>query len=249
MLKEIGKSAADWTIKNAPTILTAVGAAGVVLTAVAAGKASIKAKKALEDIPEDADIKEKAKVVAPIMAKPFLLGAATIFCIFYADHQHIKREAAVAAAYTLSSKALDEYEAKVIDTIGENKNKKIKDAIAEDKVSKNPPPDTIVFSNDEGMTVCYDNYTGRYFKADIETIRKVQNDLNDIMIKDGFVALNEYYERLGLPGIKTGEDIGWNVNYDDLIDFEFSSQLSEQGIPVLVINFRVDPKEYYDSSY
>ena len=249
MLKEIGKSAADWTIKNAPTILTAVGAAGVVLTAVAAGKASIKAKKALEDIPEDADIKEKAKVVAPIMAKPFLLGAATIFCIFYADHQHIKREAAVAAAYTLSSKALDEYEAKVIDTIGENKNKKIKDAIAEDKVSKNPPPDTVVFSNDEGMTVCYDNYTGRYFKADIETIRKVQNDLNDIMIKDGFVALNEYYERLGLPGIKTGEDIGWNVNYDDLIDFEFSSQLSEQGIPVLVINFRVDPKEYYDSSY
>ena len=249
MLKEIGKSAADWTIKNAPTILTAVGAAGVVLTAVAAGKASIKAKKALEDIPEDADIKEKAKVVAPIMAKPFLLGAATIFCIFYADHQHIKREAAVAAAYTLSSKALDEYEAKVIDTIGENKNKKIKDAIAEDKVSKNPPPDTIVFSNDEGMTVCYDNYTGRYFKADIETIRKVQNDLNDIMIKDGFVALNEYYERLGLPGIKTGEDIGWNVNYDDLIDFEFSSQLSEQSIPVLVINFRVDPKEYYDSSY
>ena len=249
MLKEIGKSAADWTIKNAPTILTAVGAAGVVLTAVAAGKASIKAKKALEDIPEDADIKEKAKVVAPIMAKPFLLGAATIGCIFYANHEHLKREAALAAVYSISSKALDEYEAKVIDTIGENKNKKIKDAIAEDKVSKNPPPDAVVFSNDEGMTVCYDNYTGRYFKADIETIRKVQNDLNDIMIKDGFVALNEYYERLGLPGIKTGEDIGWNVNYDDLIDFEFSSQLSEQGIPVLVINFRVDPKEYYDSSY
>ena len=69
------------------------------------------------------------------------------------------------------------------------------------------------------------------------------------MIKDGFVALNEFYERLGLTGVKNGEDIGWNVNYDDLVDIEFSSTLTDKNVPVLVLDFRVDPKEYYDTSY
>lgn len=71
MFKEIGKSTTEWAIKNAPTILTAVGAAGVVLTAMSAGKAAIKAKEKLDEMPEDTDIKEKAKVIAPIMARPF----------------------------------------------------------------------------------------------------------------------------------------------------------------------------------
>ena len=179
MLKEIGKQTVDWTIKNAPTILTAVGAAGVVLTAVAAGKASIKAKKVLEEMPEDADVKEKAKVVAPIMAKPFLLGLATIGCIFYANHEHLKREAALAAVYSLSSKALEEYEAKVIDTVGETKNKKIKDAIAEDSVAKNPPPQPIIIQSEGTRIPCQDWWTGQWFVSDIETIRTIEDDIND----------------------------------------------------------------------
>ena len=249
MFKEAGKEALKFVTKNGPTILAAAAAAGVVLTAVSAGKASIKAKKVLDDLPEDTDIRDKAKVVAPIMAKPFLLGATTIFFIFYANHKHIKREAALAAAYTLSSKTLEEYEAKVIETIGKKKEQKIRDDINADAVAKNPPPETVVFSNEEGMTVCFDKYSGRYFKADIEAVRKAVNDINDIMIKDGFVALNEFYERLGLTGVKNGEDIGWNVNYDDLVDIEFSSTLTDKNVPVLVLDFRVDPKEYYDTSY
>lgn len=249
ILEKTGKVTADWAVKNAPTILTCVGAAGVILTAVASGKAAIKAKKVLDEMPEDAETKDKVKAVAPIIVKPAFLACGTIWVIFSANKIALRRNAALVAAYTLTSRQFEEYEEKVIETVGKNKNKKVKDAIAEDTVTKNPPPETVVFSNEEGMTVCLDRYSGRYFKADIETVRKVINDINEIMVKDGFVALNEFYERLGLTGVKNGEDVGWNVNYDDLVDIEFSSQLTDQNVPVLVLDFRVDPKEYYDQSF
>ncbi|MBO7450871.1 MAG: Ig-like domain-containing protein [Clostridiales bacterium] len=247
MLKEIGKQTVDWTIKNAPTILTAVGAAGVVLTAVAAGKASIKAKKVLEEMPEDADVKEKAKVVAPIMAKPFLLGLATIGCIFYANHEHLKREAALAAVYSLSSKALEEYEAKVIDTVGETKNKKIKDAIAEDSVAKNPPPQPIIIQSEGTRIPCQDWWTGQWFVSDIETIRTIEDDINDeLKADDDFVPINYYYDRIGMELPGDGENIGWrkDSDNDERFKFEYSSVLHD-NIPTLVVRFSMEPKDYY----
>ncbi len=247
MLKEIGKQTVDWTIKNAPTILTAVGAAVVVLTAVAAGKASIKAKKALEDIPEDADIQDKAKVVAPIMAKPFLIGAAAIFCIFYANHQHLKREAAIAAAYTLSSRALEEYEAKVIETIGKAKDAKIKNAIAEDSVTKNPPPSTIIIQAEGTKIPCQDWWTGQWFTSDIETIRSIEKGINDeLKSSDDFVPINYYYDRTGMELPGDGENVGWRKDDTNGEDFEFEySSILNENIPTLVVRFNMKPRDYY----
>lgn len=253
MLKEIGSKTVDWAIKNAPTILTAVGAAGVVLTAVSAGKASIKAKKVLDDMPEDTDIKEKAKVVAPIMAKPFLLGAATIGCIFYANHEHLKREAALAAVYSISSKALDEYEAKVIETVGETKNKKIRDAIAEDKVNANPPTGDILENEEPNKIICYDTWSSRYFKAIPEDIDKAVNIVNSVMNSEGFAALNDWYDALGLSGVENGEDIGWKLDEDGLLELEpyrtQTSVLYQDRYPVRVLTFNAKPKAYFDYYY
>lgn len=247
MLKEIGKQTVDWTIKNAPTILTAVGAAGVVLTAVAAGKASIKAKKALEDIPEDADIQDKAKVVAPIMAKPFLIGAAAIFCIFYANHQHLKREAAIAAAYTLSSRALEEYEAKVIETVGKTKDAKIKNAIAEDSVTKNPPPSTIIIQAEGTKVPCQDWWTGQWFTSDIETLRSIEKGINkELKNSDDFVPVNYYYDRMGMELPGDGENVGWRKDDMNGEDFEFEyDHILNQNIPTLVVRFNMKPRDYY----
>ena len=174
MFDSVESSVGKWAIKNAPTIIAATAAAGVVLTAVAAGKATIKAKKALEEIPEDADMKEKAKVVAPIMAKPFLLGAATVACIFLSNHEHLKREAALAACYTLSSKALSEYEEKAVEIVGKKKAREIKDKIAENAVESNQPTESMI-NDEDGKVLCLDKWTGKYFRSKIEDIDRVQN--------------------------------------------------------------------------
>lgn len=253
MLKEIGTKAFEWTVKNSPTILTVVGAAGVVLTAVSAGKASIKAKKALDEMPEDADIKEKAKVVAPIMARPFLLGGATIGCIFCANHQHLKREAVLAAAYSLSSKTLEEYEGKVIETMGKSKDKKIRDAIAEDKVNANPPSNDILENDEPDKIICYDAWSGRYFKIAPESIDKAVNIVNSVMNSEGFASLNEWYDAVGLSSVENGEELGWKLSEDGLLELEpdrfQTSVLYQDKYPVRVLKFNVKPKQYFDYYY
>lgn len=252
VFENAGKSVFNWAVKNAPTLLTCAGAAGVILTAVASGKAAIKAKKVLDEMPEGTDTLDKVKAVAPIIAKPAFLACGTMWVIFSANKVALRRNAALVAAYTLSSNRLEEYENKVVETIGENKNKKIKDAIAEDSVEKTQMPETIVFSNSEGKTICFDRWSGQYFNADIEYIRSVQNDLDDLLLQNDFVALNEYYERLGMNTVANGEDIGWNRadNPETRVKFEYSSTLKDNKYPVLVISFEFEPKEsFYKNDY
>lgn len=253
MFKELGSATTDFVIKNAPTILTAVGAAGVVLTAVSAGKASIKAKEKLEEMPEDTETIDKVKEVAPILAPSFLLGAATIFCIFAANHEHLKREGALAAAYTMSSTALQEYESKVVETIGKKKEKDIRDSIAEDKVNKCPPDKDLLENEDSDKIICFDTWTSRYFKIAPEGVDKAINTVNSILNSEGFACLNDWYNALGLEGVKNGEDLGWKLNEDGLLELEpyrnTSCVLYKDKYPVRVLTFVADPKTYFDYYY
>ncbi|MFR8351429.1 MAG: DUF6353 family protein [Blautia obeum] len=44
----------------------------------------------------------------------------------------------------------------------------MKDAVAKDKVEKNPVVTREVIITEKGNTLCYDAISGRYFKSDIE---------------------------------------------------------------------------------
>ena len=68
--------------------------------------------------------------------------------------------------------------AKVIEMFGEKKNEAVKDAIAKDKVEKNPVVTREVIITEKGNTLCYDAVSGRYFKGDIEKIKKAECELN-----------------------------------------------------------------------
>ena len=98
----------------------------------------------------------------------------------------------------------------------------------------------------EGNTLCYDAVSGRYFKSDIETIRKAVNELNRRMLRENYVCLNEFYGEIGLPYTNLGDDIGWSIDRDGLIELDLSSQLAEDGTPCLVISYRVTPRFGYD---
>ena len=246
IFNDVADTTSKWACKNAPTILTCIGAAGVIFTAVASGKAAIKAKEKLEELPEDADMKEKAKVVLPIMVKPTILACGTIWVIFRANKIALRRNAALLAAYTLSSRRLEEYEDKVVETIGEGKNKKIKDAIAEDHVEKDPPPQNIIIASDGTTIPCKDGWTGQWFSSTIESIRTAEANLNEMMKDEGFVCLNDYCQELGLEYLDYGDSWGWFYDAENPLTFEYSSILRD-GIPTLVISFPTSrqPEEHY----
>lgn len=251
-LSKIVKSAKSTLMKHSPEILTGIGIAGMITTTVMAVKATPKALDLMAELKkkhgEDTDRKEMGKEivknVAPVYIPATITGALSIACLIGASSVNSKRNAALATAYTLSETALKEYQEKVIETIGEKKEQTIRDSIAKDKIDKNPPVNTEVIITEKGNTLCYDVISGRYFRSDIDKIKKAENQLNHQLMQEMYLSLNDFYYELGLRPTKQGNEMGWNIN-DGLIDLHFSSQLTENEEPCLVIDYHVAPRYGY----
>ena len=248
-ISKFTKAASEKVAKYSPEILVGAGIVGMFTTVVLAVKATPKAlilveEKKKEEQVEELTPVETIKTTWKCYIPTAAMGALSTACIIGASTVNMKRNAALATAYTSTAAALKEYQEKVIDTIGEKKEKAIKDAIAKDKIEKNPVKNNEIIYAGKGDTLCYDAHGGRYFKSDIEKIRRVVNELNRTMTYNHYVSLNDFYYELGLKSTKGGEDLGWNLD-GGLIEVHFSSQLTEDGNPCLVIDYSVAPRYDY----
>ena len=79
-----------------------------------------------------------AKAGLEALYSPAVAGTATIGSVVLASRSHSKRTAAAVSAYAITEKAFVEYKGKVIDELGKHKEQKIRDEMAEDKLSKSP---------------------------------------------------------------------------------------------------------------
>ena len=249
MKKEIAKSFLSLKTaikKHSPEILTGIGIAGMLTTTVMAVRATPKAIMLIEDKKEAEGIDnlpalEIVKTTWKCYIPATITGTLSITCLICANTVNIRRNAALATAYTLSETALKDYQEKVVETIGEKKEKAVRDAIAKDKVDKTPVSSKEVIITGKGNTLCLDYISGRYFESDIETIKKAVNELNRRMLDEMYISLNDFYYEIGLPANGCGEDLGWNID-NGYIDPDFSSQLAEDGRPCLVISYLVAPR-------
>ena len=176
------KAARNTASKHSPEILTGIGIAGMITTTVLAVKATPKALKLMDDArydkEEDLTVPEKVKVTWKCYIPATLLGLASVGCLIGANSVNLRRKAALATAYKLSETALAEYKEKVIETVGEEKAKDIRSAIAKDKMEKNPVTKSEVIITDKGESLFCDSISGRYFKSDMNTIEKAVNTIN-----------------------------------------------------------------------
>lgn len=233
--------------KHTPNMLTGIGIAGMIATTVLAVKATPKAMRLIEQKKEECDEVTKTEIIKTAW-KPYIpaviTGVMSITCIIGTSSINHKRNVALTTAYALSESALKEYREKVVETMGEKKDKTIKEAVAKDKMDKNPVKSSEVIITEKGNTLCFDTISGRYFKSDIDKIKKAVNDLNYQMRDEMYISLNEFYYEIGLDGIKMGDDFGWNIN-EGYIDLMFSSQLAHDGTPCLVIDYGCNPRHDY----
>lgn len=252
MKKEIAKSFLSLKTaikKHSPEILTGIGIAGMITTTVMAVRATPKALILIEERKEEigAEKLEAMDMVRTTWAcyiPAAITGTLSVACLIGASSVNARRNAALATAYTLSESALKDYQGKVIEMFGEKKNEAVKDAVAKDKVEKNPVVTREVIITEKGNTLCYDAISGRYFKSDIEKIKKAECELNRQMLDDMYVSLNDFYYEIGLDSVKLGDELGWNVD-SGYIDLSFSSQLASDGTPCLVIDYSVAPRYDY----
>jgi len=180
--------------------------------------------------------KEKFKATWKCYIPAGVACATTIGCVIFLNKINERKTAALAGLYSIAQSTLREYREKVIETIGENKERKIQDGIASDKIANNPPTDIIYAGS--GSVLAYDAMSGRYFNADIEKIRKLINELNRRLMTEMFISLNDFYYELGLGPIKLGDDLGFNMDIA-LLDVKFSSQLTPDDKPCLVLTYDV----------
>lgn len=243
------KSVQSSISKHSPEILTGMGVAGMITTTVLAVRAT---PKALELIKQEKE-KEQVDKLAPIdvvkatwkcYIPAAVTGVVSTACLIGASRVSLSRNAALATAYKLSENALTEYKDKVVEVVGEKKERQVRDEISKDRVEKQPVTKSEVIITDRGNTLCYDHLSGRYFKSDIDHINRVVNDLNRRMLSDMYISLNDLYSELGMEHIGIGYDLGWNTDRG-FIKVDFSSQLADDGTPCLVLDYTIPPRYGY----
>lgn len=241
--------------KHSPEILTGLGIAGMITTTILAVKATPKALELIEDKKDELDLyptdnltpAETVKATWKCYVPAAVTGVTSVACLIGASSVNAKRNAALMTAYNLSATALSEYKEKVLETVGEKKEQIIRNKVAEERINKEPVNPSAIIVSGNGNTRCFDTITKRRFTSDIETIKKIVNELNRRMINgEDYISLNEFYYELGLDGSSVGDELGWNVA-SGLIELDFSAQLDTDGTPCIVIDYSVAPKRGFNS--
>lgn len=255
MISKLFKPAQQFITDNTTVILSGVGVAGVVGTAVLTGKATVKAVELVQTeaasrvVPGTSDEKDgtyppipKADIVKLVWTQYVpAAGCATvtILAIIFAHRISAKEAAALAAAYSISESKFTEYKEKVQEKLGLKKEEAVRAEVAQDQVTKTPPGSDIILTGN-GDVICLDAYSGRYFRSNCETVRRAVNDLNADMINNMTATLSEFYQSIGLPRTGFSDDVGWTP--DDLLDISVLSTLTPDNQPAIVFEFTNHPK-------
>lgn len=233
--------------RNSATILTCIGAAGVVATSVMAVKATPKAKLLLEEAKkekgEDLTKLETIAVAGPAYIPAVVTGIATITCIFGANTLNKRQQAAITSAYALLDNSFKEYKEHVNKLYGEETDieAEVTESIAKDKYKQ------CDISPSKGKELFFDFYSNRYFESTIEDVQRAEYRLNRNLVMRDYVYLNEFYEELGLEPLESGYKLGWSTGsclafyWQSWIDFTHEKVELEDGLECRIIVMQNEP--------
>ena len=245
-LKRTIKSAGRVLTKYSPGILTGIGITGMIGATFMAVKATPKALYFIEAKKEESEVEELTPIEAiktcwKCYIPATLTTVLSAVCLIGASTVSAKRNAALATAYSISEAALREYQEKVVEVVGEKKEKAVRDAVAKNQIERDPVTKSeVVIIDSNSNTLCYEPLSGRYFKSTIDKIKKAEIKLDRQMIQEMYVSLNDFYWEIGLDGTDLGDQMGWNLS-KGYMDLSFSSQLADDGTPCAVIVYGIPP--------
>lgn len=252
---DVKDRAGQFVQENATTLLTAGGVVGTVGTGVLAWRGGYKASENIESerlvmlgklregvdypvgetpmLPEP-DRLTKVKLALVDAIPPIVSGTATVGAIIMANRMSAQRAAALAAAYGVAQGQLEEYKAKVQEKLTGPKSQAIRDEIQQDRINENPPNSQVIVIG-SGEVLCYDAFSGRYFKTSVEAIRRAENAVHREILQSNEASLRAFYDELDLPPITMDDQLGWNMNHP--MSVEISTVLSPDEEPCLAIEF------------
>lgn len=234
--------------RASPTILSIVGAAGVIATAVTAVRATPKAMILIEQVrcekvDDENPVTDRTPTLTPIEVvkttwrcyiPSILIGTGTIACIFGANGLNKRQQTAITSAYILLDNAYKEYQKKVKELYGDEADAQVRKEITKDHYEHHEPS--------EGNLLFFDFFSGRYLERTPEQIIDAEYHINREFAHKDYVTLNEWYELLGLDPVDFGDALGWSIGAGEVfynyqwIDFEHELQTMEDGLECYTIH-------------
>lgn len=254
---KIPDSASRFLKENATTVLTAGGVVGTVATAVLSFRAGTKYERIIHDAevertaratsdgPGPLTAMDKAKLVGVHVIPPVAAVGVTVGCIVMAHRMSATKAAALAAAYGVSKKELEEYKAKLEEKLGVQKSEKAKAEMAQQRLNDNPPPSSTTFVLMGEDVVCYDKATDRYFRSTMEKLRKAELAINNEIGKYGSAKAQFFYSELELEPTTWTQNAGWKRQ----IELEVSHAFTPDERPCITIDFDHLPDPNYQMDY
>ena len=237
--------------RNSSTILTYIGAVGVIGTAVLTAKATPKAvamlDKAREEKGEDLTVLEKVNVAGPAYIPAVVAGVSTIACIFGANALNKRQQASLMSAYALVNNSYQDYKAKVKEIQGEEVAERVQEEIAKDKFEVM----TTMEPMHEEEVLFFDDFSMQFFYSTIEDVLNAERRFNDNFMMSGSACLNEFYDMLGIGRIDAGYQLGWAArsgNYDlglSTIEFQHQKMIVGDDVECYAIIMHDLPVEGY----
>lgn len=243
----IVKNAKTILSKHSPEILIGVGIAGMWTTTVLAITATpkavslVKEEQAVKEVDSLTPL-ETVKACWKCYIPAVVTGIVSTACLVGSSKVSLRRNAALATAYKLSQDALSDYKDAVIDSIGEKKERSIREKVAENALKQNPVNEENIVNTGRGSTLCHDKVFGSYFRSSREIIERAVVEVNRRIVSgDMYASLNDFYDEIGLEHIDIGDLLGWNLDDGEIkIDVDYGG--SHNGEPTLVISYNVYPK-------
>lgn len=231
--------------ENAPSILAALAAGGVVTVGFSAYKFGYRYgyDQANRDELDFEPLTGKEKFTRywkPLMPT-LLVGAATVTCIVASTAISNRRNAALAGLVTLGEVTLREYKDKVREIVTKPKVEQIDKELAQESLNKAEASE-VVFVGD-GDILMYDTLTGRLFRSTKLAIEKAEVEMGRRLLHDMYISQNEWYAEIGLSPVSNGDDHGWNHNLPLEVKF---IPLEKDDRPVLGLDYRFRPETGYD---
>lgn len=197
-------------------------------------------REAMQEVYLPLTTQEIAQLTWMEFALPALSGAGTIAAAVGTHTIHTKRANAMAALYAVTSNKLDDMSEKAEELLGPKKTQQLNNEIAQRQVDRNPVDNSEVIILDENDELCYDEWSGRWFKSSMNKIEGAINAINRQLIDEGDASLNDFYERVGLPTITMGSSFGWS---GEKIDGRFGAVTAHDGRPAISVSFYQTPKD------
>lgn len=242
-------------IKHLPEILTGLGIGGMVTTTIMAVKATPKAMELIEEAnyerlengTDELTPIETVKVAWRPYVPAMVMGTLSVACLIGASSAHTRRTTALATLYKLSENTLATYRDKVIETVGEEKEREIKRKVAHEKTETeaNQTQVTQMYIGDTSDARCIDPMSKQEIVININKIKEAENKLNAELLSSDYVSLNDYYEYIGFEPTSLGGMLGWRSE-NGTLDIVPYPATDKRGLPCLVLDFNIDPEYDFD---